>query len=70
MVFYAPFNNISAIKYRSVLLVEEATVSVKKYRLEEISDKLYHIMLYRVEWYYLMKFRTFSIILHPGQSWS
>jgi hypothetical protein len=48
MVFYAPFNNISAIKYRSVLLVEEATVSVKKYRLEEISDKLYHIMLYRV----------------------
>jgi hypothetical protein len=48
MVFYATFNNISAITWRSVLLVEEATVSVKKYRLEEISHKLYHILLYRV----------------------
>ena len=48
MLFYATFSNIPAIKNRSVLLVEEATVLVKKYRLEEISDELYHIMLYRV----------------------
>jgi hypothetical protein len=35
MVFYVTFNNISVISWRSVLLVEE-------------TDKLYHLMLYRV----------------------
>jgi hypothetical protein len=41
MVFNATFNNISFISWRSVLLVEETT------DIEQITDKLYHIMLYR-----------------------
>jgi len=39
MVFNATFNNISVISWRSVLLMEETRVP----------DKLYHIMLYRVQ---------------------
>ena len=42
MVINAIFNNISVISWRSVLLVEETGV------LEKTTDKLYHIMLYRV----------------------
>jgi hypothetical protein len=38
MVFNATFNNISVISWQSVLLVEE------------ITDKLYHIMLYTSSW--------------------
>ena len=47
MVFNAPFNNISAISWRSVLLVEqtgELGVSIQP----AVSDWLYHIMLYRL----------------------
>ena len=40
MVFNDTFNYISAIQLRSVLLVEETGVPV--------TDRLYHIMLYRV----------------------
>ena len=36
MVFSTTFNNLSVISWRSVLLVEQ------------ITDKLYHVMLYRV----------------------
>ena len=43
MVFNATFNNISVISWRSVLLMEETGESG-----ENKSDKLYHIMLYRV----------------------
>jgi hypothetical protein len=39
MVFNATFNNISAISSRSALLVEE----------NEVTDKRYHILLYRVD---------------------
>jgi hypothetical protein len=40
MVFNATFNNISAISWCSVSLEEETT--------NQVTDKHYHIMLYRV----------------------
>jgi hypothetical protein len=49
MVFNATFNNISAISWRSVLLVEKTGVPRKKPTvLPIVTDKYYHIMLYRV----------------------
>jgi len=42
MVLNATFNNISLISWRSVLLVDETT------DLSQFTDKIYHIMLYRV----------------------
>jgi hypothetical protein len=45
MVFNATFNNISVISWRSVLLVEETGVYTD---LSQVTDKLYHIMLYQV----------------------
>ena len=44
MVFSAPFNNISVISWRSVLLVEEAGAAATD--LSQVNDKLDHIMLY------------------------
>ena len=46
MVFNATFNNISAISWRSVLLVEETGVPVENHRP---AANFYHIMLYRVQ---------------------
>jgi len=45
MVFNATFNNISALSWRSVLLVGETGVPGENHRA---TDKFYHIMLHRV----------------------
>ena len=42
MVFNATFSNISVVSWQSVLLVEKTT------DLPQVTDKLYHIILYPV----------------------
>jgi len=46
MVFNTTFNNISVIFWQAVLLVEETGVPKENHR--PVTDKLYHIRLYRV----------------------
>jgi len=48
MMFNATFNNISVISWRTVLLVEEAEYSRRTTDIPQVTDKHYHIVLYRV----------------------
>jgi hypothetical protein len=50
MVFNVTFNNISAISWQTVLLLEETEGPRENHDLSQVTDKLFHIILYTLPW--------------------
>jgi hypothetical protein len=50
ILFFITLNNITVISWQSVLLVEEPEYQEKTIDLSQVTDKLYHIMLYTSPW--------------------
>ena len=50
MVFKDTFNNVSAISWRSILVVEDTEVPGENYQpvTSQVTDKLHHIMLCQI----------------------
>ena len=61
MVLSTTFDNISTISWRSVLLVKATGVPGETIDLPQGTDKLYHLMLYRIP-LIMIGIRTHSII--------
>jgi len=75
MVFNATFNNISVIWWWSVLLVGKPKYQEKTTDLTQVTDKLYHIILYRVHltmdgvWTHNVSLIT-QVVVNPTTIWS